>query len=763
MANFKVNNVPSWVRYTATDMQTEFAIPFPFINNSDLSVWQNGVLLVLTTDYTLAGEQTTSGGTLTLNVGASLNDMIVIQDLMVIDRTSIYTPTISALTGSQLNEDFNRDVIMIRDTTTTVNYLMLQYAPYALISQDIDVTVDRLIPILPPLSTWQKNADNTAIIAVSLPTSVVGVDGSFTDGNRLTSTNLIPGNNYIQQTDLQVIGDTLTSISSNLILTGTNDVRAVTNGNVILSPGGYVSIDGALWPTSGAAAGKAPVFVNSTQLVFDYVANATALQDNTYIYADDTGTTNTFEIALNPPLASYVEGQTVYFKAANPNTGASTLNVNGLGAVALYKNYNAQLANADILAGQIVQATYDGATFQLDSPVANMTDGGGVNPGTIYQAAYYASSGNVVSGSPALLLTHKASGVNYLSLTDNTTGSAPSISALGSDTDVGLYLYSKGAGEVSLTQDNGTPIVFGQPVANSVNYVLIENASSGNSPIVSVDGSDTNINMVLMAKGNGSVYVRDGANNIAFAAGPGAVSAVNYLGASNNDTGMAPYLESFGSDTNISMAFKTKGTGYYVFFDGNNNAILNLNSVASAVNAANIINSATGTPVSIETTGTDTNIALQIKGKGTGGVAIQGSTAASLPATGYVGEIITHNVPSASAVSCAASGSAKDMASIPLTAGNWNVTGNIFFDTTSSGAANTIGKGWLSLTSATAPDNSMTENGFSAAASGANIGIGVPDLTVSVSGTTTVYITGLASYGAGTPTMCGNITATRLP
>ena len=706
MANFKVNNVPSWVRYTATDMQTEFAIPFPFINNSDLSVWQNGVLLVLTTDYTLAGEQTTSGGTLTLNVGASLNDMIVIQDLMVIDRTSIYTPTISALTGSQLNEDFNRDVIMIRDTTTTVNYLMLQYAPYALISQDIDVTVDRLIPILPPLSTWQKNADNTAIIAVSLPTSVVGVDGSFTDGNRLTSTNLIPGNNYIQQTDLQVIGDTLTSISSNLILTGTNDVRAVTNGNVILSPGGYVSIDGALWPTSGAAAGKAPVFVNSTQLSFQFVANAQSLQDNTYIYADDTGTTNTFQIALNPPLASYVEGQTVYFKAANPNTGASTLNVNGLGAVALYKNYNAQLANADILAGQIVQATYDGATFQLDSPVANMTDGGGVNPGTIYQAAYYASSGNVVSGSPALLLTHKASGVNYLSLTDDTTGAAPSISALGSDTNVGLYLYSKGTGEVSLTQDNGTPIVFGQPVANSVNYIQIENASTGNSPIIAIGGSDTNMNMVLMAKGNGAVYVRDGSGKNAFAAGPGAVSAVNYIGASNNDTGNAPFLAAYG---------------------------------------------------------TDTNIGITINAKGTGGVAIQGSTAASLPATGYVGEIITHNVPSASAVSCAASGSAKDMASISLAAGNWNVTGNIFFDTTSSGAANTIGKGWLSLTSATAPDNSMTENGFSAAASGANIGIGVPDLTVSVSGTTTVYITGLASYSAGTPTMCGNITATRLP
>src|ERR1700739_3266717 len=107
MANFKVNDIPSWVQYVATASQTEFSIPFPFIDNSDLSVWQNGILLTLTTDYTLSGAQTSSGGQLTLNVGASLNDQIVIQDLMAIDRTNIYLPTISALTGSALNNDFN--------------------------------------------------------------------------------------------------------------------------------------------------------------------------------------------------------------------------------------------------------------------------------------------------------------------------------------------------------------------------------------------------------------------------------------------------------------------------------------------------------------------------------------------------------------------------------------------------------------------------------------------------------------------------------
>src|SRR5271167_3299629 len=98
MANFKINSVPSWVQFTATGGQTNFSIPYPFLANADLYVWQNGILLTLTTDYTLTGAQTPSGGIMTLNVGASLNDVITIQDLMVVDRLSIYQPVISALT-----------------------------------------------------------------------------------------------------------------------------------------------------------------------------------------------------------------------------------------------------------------------------------------------------------------------------------------------------------------------------------------------------------------------------------------------------------------------------------------------------------------------------------------------------------------------------------------------------------------------------------------------------------------------------------------
>ena len=99
MANIKINDVAQRVQYTATALQTVFNIPFPFFANGDLVVYQNATLLVLTTNYTVTGAGTAAGGTLTLNVGAPLNDLITIVGELAVDRTSIYSPTISNLTG----------------------------------------------------------------------------------------------------------------------------------------------------------------------------------------------------------------------------------------------------------------------------------------------------------------------------------------------------------------------------------------------------------------------------------------------------------------------------------------------------------------------------------------------------------------------------------------------------------------------------------------------------------------------------------------
>lgn len=84
-------------------------------------------------------------------------------------------------------------------------------------------------------------------------------------------------------------------------------------------------------------------------------------------YAADAGSTDAYAITITPAITAYSAGQEFTFKANTANTGACTLAVSGLSAIALKKNYNEDLATGDILANQIVTVVYDGTNMQIKS------------------------------------------------------------------------------------------------------------------------------------------------------------------------------------------------------------------------------------------------------------------------------------------------------------------------------------------------------------------------------------------------------------
>lgn len=108
-------------------------------------------------------------------------------------------------------------------------------------------------------------------------------------------------------------------------------------------------------------------FVNQMAAV---VSSPETLADN--IYGADGGASDAYEISMDSPPSAYVAGMFVLFKANTANTGAATLNVNALGAKAIKKNYNSDLTDGDIIAGQVVGVVYDGTNFQLIN--VNTTD-----------------------------------------------------------------------------------------------------------------------------------------------------------------------------------------------------------------------------------------------------------------------------------------------------------------------------------------------------------------------------------------------------
>lgn len=108
--------------------------------------------------------------------------------------------------------------------------------------------------------------------------------------------------------------------------------------------------------------------LGSVQDTTDAVS-AGAIQKSSLTYATATGLSNAYVVFLPVAPAAYTAGMTVTFKANVANTGAATLNVNGLGTRPIYKNGGTALAANDISANQIITAVFDGSNFQITGQI----------------------------------------------------------------------------------------------------------------------------------------------------------------------------------------------------------------------------------------------------------------------------------------------------------------------------------------------------------------------------------------------------------
>jgi hypothetical protein len=86
---------------------------------------------------------------------------------------------------------------------------------------------------------------------------------------------------------------------------------------------------------------------------------ATAIQSGLMNYAADTGTANVYAVAYTPALAALTDGLVVWFKAKTANTGASTLNVNGLGAQPILGAAHSALQGGEIVANGRVELIWN--------------------------------------------------------------------------------------------------------------------------------------------------------------------------------------------------------------------------------------------------------------------------------------------------------------------------------------------------------------------------------------------------------------------
>lgn len=89
-------------------------------------------------------------------------------------------------------------------------------------------------------------------------------------------------------------------------------------------------------------------------------AKVSQIQDGTYIYGGVTGgTANAQTLTLAPALTALYNGMRIRFKALNSNTGATTLNVNGIGATPIQLFSATALQGGEIIGGVFYEVIYD--------------------------------------------------------------------------------------------------------------------------------------------------------------------------------------------------------------------------------------------------------------------------------------------------------------------------------------------------------------------------------------------------------------------
>jgi hypothetical protein len=330
------------------------------------------------------------------------------------------------------------------------------------------------------------------------------------------------------------------------------------------------------------------------------------------------------------------------------------------------------------------------------------------------------------SGNTAVLLSPLSattSAVNHVHLRNSATGLEPIIQAAGTDTDISISVRSKNSGAVGILTGTGFVHSFRN---GGTNYLYSDGASTGNAPTISAVGTDSNINLALAPKGaTGKVTIAGDEvptvsststitnKNLTSGTNTFPTFNQNTTGTAANITGTAAIANGGTGQTTAAAAITaltgTQTSGRYLRSDGTNSALalivaadvptLNQNTTGTASNV-------TGT-VAVENGGTGaTTLTGLVKGTGTtamvaatagtdyvapGGALGTPSSATLTNATGLPVSGITASTSAALGVGSVELGHATDTSISRSSAGKVAVEGNELADAIDLGDRLTTG------------------------------------------------------------------------
>jgi len=206
------------------------------------------------------------------------------------------------------------------------------------------------------------------------------------------------------------------------------------------------------------------------------------VQDGAFLWGGTAGgTANAITVTLTPPITAYAAGQAFRFISSAANTSSVTLNVNGVGAVALNKgDGTVALGAGDIPASAMVTVVHDGTRFRLidvasDAPWVDLASATTTDLGTVGANVRITGTTTITGfGTAASGVTRQLRLAAALTLTHNATslilpGAANILTAAG-DT----------ATAISLGSGNWVVVNFTRAAAGYAGNIALANSAAAN-------------------------------------------------------------------------------------------------------------------------------------------------------------------------------------------------------------------------------------------------------------------------------------------
>jgi hypothetical protein len=279
-------------------------------------------------------------------------------------------------------------------------------------------------------------------------------------------------------------------------------------------------------------------------------------------------TSSTFSQSITANINTSASPVMFFAKSRGTTNGSNTIvSVNDtLGTISFNGADGTDIQTA---AAQIT-ASVDGTPGANDMPgrlvFSTTADGASTSTERMRIASTGIISLGAAPGSESLRVTPVSSAVNYFNMQGSSTGNTPQLAVQGSDANIQFSTSSKGTAEVNFFTNSYNQQQFAiTHTASAVNYLQVTGAATGGSLAITAVGSDTNIGIRYIAKTAANHQFQTGGSAINQFVVQHQASAVNYLQVAGAATGSAPSMSTVGTDTNIDLALTPKGTGVLRF------------------------------------------------------------------------------------------------------------------------------------------------------------------------------------------------------